>query len=53
MSKQDKVMLENKVCVKEISPKPARPFKVPYMVEKTTDTNLDIRLTTKGKTEPI
>ena len=49
----DKVMLENKACVKGISPKLARPFKGPYIVERTTDTNLVIRLITKGQSEPI
>ena len=38
----DKIMLESKACTKGISPKLARPFKSPYVMERTTDTNLVI-----------
>ena len=49
----DKIMLENKACLKEKSPKLTRTFKGPYRVEKVTDTNLVIKLITTKKAEPI
>ena len=45
----DKVMLEHKACTKGLTLKLNRIFKGPYLVEKTNETNLIIRLTTKAK----